>query len=400
MSRIDALKNISSKKLSLLKSLLSSSHLNVFIKDIMGLSNKTKDDETHLKAAIDWLCKAQDITGCGGVAGGYNFTSGWREPYPETTGYIISTFLNYYKIINVKEYFDRALRMGDWEIDVQLSSGGVLGGVGINDKPVVFNTGQVIIGWTALFNETKDEKYLEAAVRAADWLLRVQDEDGKWTNYTYENIPHNYHTRVAWPILTVYEITKEDKYKFAAEKNIKWTMSFVNNKGWFSQMAFKLNDNPLTHTIAYTLRGLLESSFYLDNAFKEEILKVVKNASENIISKYSLQNSNLDKIFLPGTLDENWDLTDKYSCLTGDAQLAIIWLKLYEIDKNTIFKDAAINLIEFLKSMQNLKSKNHGINGAIPGSFPIWGKYQTWAYPNWATKFFADALILKKNMKE
>jgi hypothetical protein len=32
--------------------------------------------------------------------------------------------------------------------------------------------------------------------------------------------------------------------------------------------------------------------------------------------------------------------------------------------------------------------------GAIPGSFPIWGRYEPFAFPNWATKFFCDALML------
>jgi hypothetical protein len=33
--------------------------------------------------------------------------------------------------------------------------------------------------------------------------------------------------------------------------------------------------------------------------------------------------------------------------------------------------------------------------GAIAGSAPIWGRYSMFEYPNWAAKFFADALMLK-----
>ena len=28
------------------------------------------------------------------------------------------------------------------------------------------------------------------------------------------------------------------------------------------------------------------------------------------------------------------------------------------------------------------------------GSFPVWGRYAPLQYPNWATKFLADALML------
>jgi hypothetical protein len=34
--------------------------------------------------------------------------------------------------------------------------------------------------------------------------------------------------------------------------------------------------------------------------------------------------------------------------------------------------------------------------GAIPGSFPIWGRYEPFAFPNWATKFFCDALMIEQ----
>ena len=45
--------------------------------------------------------------------------------------------------------------------------------------------------------------------------------------------------------------------------------------------------------------------------------------------------------------------------------------------------------------MQSLNSVNPGIRGAIPESFPCWGKYNPFSFPNWAAKYFIDALILK-----
>jgi hypothetical protein len=34
--------------------------------------------------------------------------------------------------------------------------------------------------------------------------------------------------------------------------------------------------------------------------------------------------------------------------------------------------------------------------GGIKGSLPIYGRYAPLQYPNWATKFFIDALLSKK----
>jgi len=34
------------------------------------------------------------------------------------------------------------------------------------------------------------------------------------------------------------------------------------------------------------------------------------------------------------------------------------------------------------------------VRGGIAGSWPIWGAYSRFEFPNWAAKFFADALML------
>ena len=71
--------------------------------------------------------------------------------------------------------------MGDWEIEVQLPSGAVMGGmVNQTPTPAVFNTGQVLLGWTALFAATGEHRYADAARKACGWLLETQEPDGRW----------------------------------------------------------------------------------------------------------------------------------------------------------------------------------------------------------------------------
>ena len=43
---------------------------------------------------------------------------------------------------------------------------------------------------------------------------------------------------------------------------------------------------------------------------------------------------------------------------------------------------------------QDLATPNPAVRGAIKGSQPIWGRYAPFSYPNWATKFFIDAVLL------
>jgi len=52
-------------------------------------------------------------------------------------------------------------------------------------------------------------------------------------------------------------------------------------------------------------------------------------------------------MYLPSTLDEKWKSTDNCSCLVGTAQIAIIWLKLYEINDYNGVVDSDQNESQF-----------------------------------------------------
>ncbi|MBN2487380.1 MAG: hypothetical protein JXB34_15500 [Bacteroidales bacterium] len=384
-----------------INSILHPSHVSIIFRDLSKILPTPLPDEVHLNAAINWLCKSQDAAKLGGCAGVYTFEKGWTGPYPETTGYIIPTFIQYAELTGKTEYVDRAKRMGDWEISIQLSSGAVRGGVGINEYPIVFNTGQVMLGWVALYKKTQAKKYLDAAVKASEWLVSNMDDDGKWSKNTFNNIPHAYNVRVTWALLKVAALTGNNTFYAAAIKNINWVLSQYKENAWFGYMSFSLDKQPLTHTIAYTLRGLLECSFLVEGALKNEILEKVTKASLQIKNYYLLNEDaaiSKSRGFLPGTFNNKWKSGDGYSCLTGNVQMAIIWMKLYKINGDKSFFDVAVKNIEQVKSTQNLNSHNSGINGGIAGSYPIWGKYTNFGYPNWAAKFFADAIMLKNSI--
>ena len=43
---------------------------------------------------------------------------------------------------------------------------------------------------------------------------------------------------------------------------------------------------------------------------------------------------------------------------------------------------------------------NLAIHGAVAGSFPIYGRYCRFQYPNWATKFTLDAQMYEKHLRD
>jgi hypothetical protein len=90
-------------------------------------------------------------------------------------------------LVNCASYFaedsilQAALDIADWELRIQLPNGAIPGGtVAQSHGPVVFNTGQVILGWCSAYSISAQCKYLEAAMRAADFIVDMQDLDGAW----------------------------------------------------------------------------------------------------------------------------------------------------------------------------------------------------------------------------
>ena len=355
----------------------------------IGLTRPT-DNRIHLDAAIAWLKRAQDVTGNGGVAQTYLVRSQhWAPSYPETTGYIIPTLYRYAALAGDDDARARARRMADWEIEVQHPTGGVLAGaLGDSDRPTIFNTGQVIFGWVRAFEEEGDERYRAAAVRAADWLIELMDTDGCWRKFgsPMTSKPINtYNTRTAWSLARVHDITGERSYLNAAVRNAEWAMTQRNGLGWLAQNCLQDSTQPFTHTIAYAMRGLLEIG---DASGRQNFVDAARVIGDAMLAALPANG------VLPGRFNEQWKPTVKWSCLTGDCQLGINWGRLYQITGDEKYRDATSRVLAFVKKTQRLADANADAVGAIKGSHPIDGGYHPWQYPNWAAKFYADALMM------
>jgi len=347
----------------------------------------------HIRLGIEWLSKAQDAGGNGGVSIRYSLLRGWESPYPETTGYIIPTFLNYHHNTGCSEYRQRAIDMANWELSIQKGDGSVKGWSKDGDMgSLVFDTGQVIFGLVSIYAVTKEDRFIEGAIKAGNWLVEVQDNDGAWRKFSYNAIPHSYYSRVSWALAELFKVTMDRKYERAAMKNIEWVLSNQLLNGWYRMAGFTedSNDRPITHTIAYTIRGVLETGICLD---VERYIMSAKKAADAI-----LQNIEPDGFFW-SEFNPSWaPANKKYSCLTGNAQLAIIFLRLYRHTGDSRYLAAGKLINRYLKRHQIIETRNEDIRGAISGSYPIWGSYEPLSFPNWATKFFVDSLLLEDHV--
>ena len=338
----------------------------------------------RLEAAIEWIQVAHTAAG-GGVSKGYDpLRDRWSPSYPETTGYTIPTLLNAAAALGRPELKTLALSLAGDLLKNTTPEGGVAHWANSRPDPIVFDTGQVMFGWLAAFDASHDERYLQAAVRAGDWLVSLQHPSGSWKAYQHLGVEKVIDTRVAWALLELHRHTHQDDYRQAAARNLEWAMRRQDDTGWFRQCAFVNGEDPFTHTLAYTAEGLFECGMLLDEGRYVEAARLTADA---LLARQRLDGG------LASAYGSAWFTASRSSCLTGDCQMGCLWLRLYATGGNPAYYTAARQAITFVARTQNLKTPNPKIRGGIAGSHPIYGRYERFKYPNWAVKFFIDALL-------
>lgn len=345
--------------------------------------------EKHLRGTGEWLLRSI-AKGNGGSCAYFSPLVGWSQPYPETTGYLIPTLLQLYDHLQETHYREEAISIGRWLLSIQLDRGPWQGGLyrpNRLSKPSVFNTGQILKGLVALFHATQHEQWLDAAKIGAVWLAESLNDEGLWPvgDYQAEQTP-SYYTSVAWPMLEVWSLTQNAAVRDAAERYLAVVLSRRLENGAYRFMGFNPNQPAFTHTIAYTLRGLLESARLTDNwaRYGEPCVR----ALEFFLEKAQLLRGNL-----PGAYDEQWRPQLGYSCLTGNVQLAICLLIWEARQPDLRIVNGAARLIDYTCGCQTLKHPVKSIRGGVAGSHPLWAPYMKWRYPNWAAKYHCDALM-------
>lgn len=366
----------------------------VLLADLMGVRHVEPEPLAATTAAAEWLCRAQDSSASrdGGVARHFSVRTGWSASYPETTGYAVPTMLEVARRFGQPEYVERARRMLDWLQSVQMPSGAFQGGTVIETPvvPVTFNTGQILLGLAAGIADLGDF-YRPALRKAADWLVETQDADGCWRRYpTPFAIAGDkaYETHVAWALFEADRVEPGRGYGAAGLRNVQWALGKQRRNGWIAECCLTDPRRPLTHTLGYFLRGVLEAYRYSPDT---ELLNAAIRTADGLLSAQRTDGS------LPGRLLDTWQAAAEWSCLTGNVQIAHSWLLLFRYTDDRRYMTAATSAIRHVRRTISVDGPPD-VRGAVRGSYPIWGNYAAYEFPNWAAKFFIDAQLLESDV--
>ncbi len=352
----------------------------IYALNALKKSNETQLEENILKGA-DWLVRAQENApdGCG-YSRRYSLISGWDRCYIETTGYIVPTLLDVSQYLGVSVYRDSALKAGKWLLKVQSDDGAF---TDIDTyKPQVFDTGQVLLGLNRLYRETGEDRFLDSLRRAGRWLTDVQEEDGSWVRYAYNNRPHTYYTRVAAALIEAGNIAGIDEYVAAGTRNLEWALEQRQENGYYQYSEFKPGEDAILHTIVYVLEGF-STAFDLtsEQRWADAVIEGVA-----VLAQLSTEEG-----LLFSQYDTDWQATNREYCVTGLAQYAGVCFDASHISGDMEFRNRGARVLAQLCRWQ--QNNGHDIEGALQSSVPLWGYYGGMEFFNWNMKFFLDAAL-------
>lgn len=179
-------------------------------------------------------------------------------------------------------------------------------------------------------------------------------------------------------------------YAEAGLENVRWALRLQTENGWIQSCCLDDPSAPLTHTIGYCLRGIIEA--YKATGLEELAIASCRTAD-------GLLGVLKDDGFLAGRLDRNWQAAVPWVCLTGTVQIAHCWLLLYQITGDQRYRDAGFLANKYVRRTVDIDGPPDTLGG-IGGSFPISGRYGPYEYLNWAAKFFVDSNLFEMDVRE
>ena len=359
--------------------------------DRAGLPTQDAGPAAVAAAGIEWLKRSQDMSihRDDGSARDYSLIKGWASSYPETSGYIVPTLIDYADRTNDQALVDRARRMLDWLVSIQFPEGGFQGGkIDASPRvPVTFNTGQILMGLAAGVRRFGDA-YCKPMNLAAAWLRDTLDADGCWRKHaTPFAAPGEkaYETHVSWGLFEAARLEPDQGFGEAGLKQVRWALTKQADNGWFASNCLSSPNEPLTHTIGYVLRGVIEAYRFSGEA---ELLAAAQKTADALLKVIEHDGR------IGGQLDKNWKPTVDWVCLTGSVQIAACWFLLHAITGKGEYLEAAKRANRYVRRTVHLTG-NPDVVGGVRGAFPINGDYGRFEYLNWAAKFCVDLQLME-----
>jgi len=275
--------------------------------------------------------------------------------------------------LHLKKYTENS---AEWLLTQQLPSGSFPALLAGNQTPSFFNSGMIVFGLLEIDNVTPQAAIKDSMGKLATWLHSLNWEE------TIQKAPA-YFTRALWAYQLLACYLEDEYLKAQVKTSMETICERITEEHTLKSWGFDGKDRAFTHTIAYTWRGIFE---YGRLTKQPEYIAHSTKFLTKLTSVYNRKHR------LAGSYDQEWKGDYSYICTTGNAQLSYLAQEVGLYLQHKGFINLGKLLFEDIADLQHCGRIDPELKGAIAGSYPIWGAYMRFKYPNWAVKFYLDAL--------
>ena len=391
------------------------------------------------KTAIHWLInsgiqeKDTDSPGYGGFYQSYNArTQRYNFIYSEITGYGISLLCNLFSWTQEPHFLTMAKHAAQYLLTAQFRGenrdiygafrygAGWQGTLKRANEFYSFDNAVCISGMIDIYNLTNDNRYLDAALLAGNWLVKkAQYSDGAFRSMydlNQRGFDHNklkniwYEDRACLNakntigLLKLYAACKKETFKKSATRVGNWVLGLQNPDG-----SIRVNEKKsyiFTHAHCYATEGLL---FLYSMTGAKKYRQAGLSAAEWLLSKLNSRGF-LYEDYKRRVLDFNIGRMNArnpaalFNAIVGlvfrrirsdvVAQSVRIWILLYHLTGEKTYLDASRKALNFLFRLQSTDERDSNANkGLYYCTHEIFGSLRhSSVLPAWSTMFSVHAL--------
>lgn len=326
------------------------------MQDIAGVARQPEQDHrTHLRASLEWLCRAQDAcfaSDKGSVASGWSFRSGWLPPSPDAAAGLIETFVPAADYLVWPELKDRAHAMH----------------AALLSQPDAASARRVLglIAGHAHLDRSDD---LQRAMASARLLCDA----------SYDTAAQRAEAGRALAVLGT--LRGDAGLVEAARRHLADALALQTPCGWFWDTRLPVS----TTALAATLRSLIEAAVWLDDPM---LLQTASRGARDLSRQLQTDGR------LAGAHDDGWTPASSHVCIAGLTRMSCVWMRLAQIEGAKTWRDTAWRALAWIKRNQRTRGDDLAVRDALPSTAPIWAGPAAFQLDALTLKYFADALMM------
>lgn len=332
-------------------------YLRWVMQDLAGMARQPEQDHrTHMRATLEWVCRAQDAcrssadSGC--VAAGFGFGTGWLPASADTTGRMIETLLPAAEYLAWPVLADRARAMLDALLaQADEGSAGRIHGL---------VAGHVQMG----HGESLARAVLSARALAGMPMATAEQ-----------------YAQAAHALAAAGGLAGQPDLLDAAHRHLEIVLAQQTPCGWFPGPSGPVSSAAL----AGILRSLIETARLLDDP---------RAWQAALRTGHGLRGQLREDGGLAAAFDDGWMPVASHVGIAGLAQLAACGLRLAQRTQDSGWRDAAWRALAWIKRNQRTAGDDLTLRDALPGAVPIWAGPAAFSFDTLAAKHFADVLMM------